>query len=285
MGKRSVRINTNPVAQRYADPGESIIEISAGTAGAGGLLSLRFDEETGLIHLHIYRHERTVVSVGPSSAGELASSPAAGAGVVQGGGDSATSFFYEHAPTSHNPAEETEEEGRMRGARDLANAEEIARREGWSFGWETDDVTSADHSDESDPYPLWVGSLRLDEDDEVSVIDIGGVDFGRDNTPDSDESKNYRRVVEAQLALEYLSGNGITEARRDAFNALTSGQYDNFVLVHTTYDGVPTAAIATTVRDPYVGDDVEIHPIAVFVTPSMFARLTPPDEGLLSAND
>ncbi len=290
MGKRSVRININPVGQRFASPTERIIEFSAGTDGAGGLISLRYGDN-GRISIDIYRHEKTDVRV--SAADELSSSPAVGAGVqaatsgnVDPGDwheDMAAEFFYEHAPTSYRPDAETEEEGRRRGAAEYARAEATARRDGWSFSWDRDpELTSQEFSDETPYYSTWI-CRAFDADDE-QVVSSGGIDFGRDGSPDSDEGKDYRRVIEAQLAYEYTS-NGITPKRREAFEALTSGRHDNFVLIHTTYDGVPTAAIAATVTDPYVGDAVEIHPIAVFVTPAMFERLTPPDEGMHPAND
>lgn len=59
----SVRINTSPVANRYASPDEKIVEFSAGTDGAGGLISFTVRED-GTIRVHVYRHESTTVTVG-----------------------------------------------------------------------------------------------------------------------------------------------------------------------------------------------------------------------------
>lgn len=66
----------------------------------------------------------------------------------------------------------------------------------------------------------------------------------------------------------------ITEAHRDVFNALTSGEYDNFALVSTIFDGEPTATIATVTLDE---GEYLVTPVAVLVTPAMFDRLTGPD--------
>lgn len=54
-----VRVTTNPVANTYAN--ERIIEFSAGTDGAGGLISFVLKDD-GSIHVHVYRQERTVVT-------------------------------------------------------------------------------------------------------------------------------------------------------------------------------------------------------------------------------
>jgi len=58
----------------------------------------------------------------------------------------------------------------------------------------------------------------------------------------------------------------ITDAHRNAFNALTSGDYDNFALFSCFVDGAPAAAIAAVNRD---GDDFTITPLFISVTPEM----------------
>ena len=55
----------------------------------------------------------------------------------------------------------------------------------------------------------------------------------------------------------------ITDAHRDAFNALTSGSYENFTLFSCFVDGAPAAAIAAVNRD---GDEFTITPLFVSVT-------------------
>lgn len=67
----------------------------------------------------------------------------------------------------------------------------------------------------------------------------------------------------------------ITEAHRSLFNALTSGKYDNFALVSTTFDGEPTAAIATVTFD---NGEYLVVPVAVVVTEAMFSRMTGPGD-------
>jgi hypothetical protein len=55
-------INVHPVAAQYASRNERILEFS-GPDGAGGLISLALEND-GTIKVHVYRHERTEVSVG-----------------------------------------------------------------------------------------------------------------------------------------------------------------------------------------------------------------------------
>ena len=108
-------------------------------------------------------------------------------------------FFYENAGVSYDPRKETEEQGRRRGAKSLAKAEKLAHERGYSFHWEQDDITSAEFSDDPNPWAIWRCLVR-DESGEV-VGSLGGVDFGRDGEPWGD---NYRRVVEAELAYEHI---------------------------------------------------------------------------------
>ena len=110
----------------------------------------------------------------------------------------AAAFFYKHAGYSYTPGRETKEQGRRRCARALAAAELAARDAGASFDWDHDpDCTSADFSDADPPWRLWECIAR-DANGNI-FASLGGIDFGRDGTPWSDP---YRRVVEAELALE-----------------------------------------------------------------------------------
>lgn len=118
---------------------------------------------------------------------------------------SAVAFFVKHAGCSYDPLTETPEDGRVRCARELAKAETLARELGYSFRWDVDpDVTSADwigaRSDGGkyrDPWNTWVCDI-IGPDGEF-VDSLGGIDFGRDGEP---WGEAYRRVIEAQLALE-----------------------------------------------------------------------------------
>ena len=65
----------------------------------------------------------------------------------------------------------------------------------------------------------------------------------------------------------------ITEDHRHAFEALTSGRFDNFCLVSGFVDGKPTAAIAAVNVSPPAEDDGEpevlISPLFVWPTAAM----------------
>jgi len=58
----------------------------------------------------------------------------------------------------------------------------------------------------------------------------------------------------------------ITADHRDAFEALTSGDYANFALFSCFVNGEPAAAIVAVNRD---GDGYAITPLFVSVTPSL----------------
>jgi hypothetical protein len=106
-------------------------------------------------------------------------------------------FFYEHAGYSFNPATETEEEGRMAGARALAEAEGRVKAGPYFFTEEPDDQPW----DGDFPYdgPLWHVALLSVEGatGATCVAGIGGVACELDS--------DYMRVVRAELALEHLS--------------------------------------------------------------------------------
>lgn len=110
----------------------------------------------------------------------------------------AVAFFFDKAGRSYNPKTETETQGRMRGAEALAQAEMRARDEGYSFHWIED--TDADRSGVDHESPLWLCMLR-DATGHGVVGSLGGINFGADGEPWGDD---YRRVVEAEMALEYL---------------------------------------------------------------------------------
>jgi hypothetical protein len=58
----------------------------------------------------------------------------------------------------------------------------------------------------------------------------------------------------------------ITSEHRAAFEALTSGDYDNFALFSCFVNGEPAAAIVAVNRD---GDEYRITPLFVSVTGSL----------------
>jgi len=65
----------------------------------------------------------------------------------------------------------------------------------------------------------------------------------------------------------------ITAEHRRAFEALTSGDYGNFVLFSVFVDGAPGAAIVTIDESPPAGEGGEpefvIRPLFVSLTPNM----------------
>jgi hypothetical protein len=58
----------------------------------------------------------------------------------------------------------------------------------------------------------------------------------------------------------------ISRSHRDAFKALTSGQYGNFALFSCFVDGEPAVAIVTVNED---GPGYVVTPLYVSVTPGM----------------
>ena len=109
----------------------------------------------------------------------------------------ALQFHYEHGGYCYDPATERPEDGRARCALAAAGAEAWAKEQGIEFRWE-DDWQVTDHAHEfcADAYPdgnpetceqcsAWLGGECL--------AAIGCVD---------DADDNYRRVIEAELAME-----------------------------------------------------------------------------------
>lgn len=105
---------------------------------------------------------------------------------------------------------------RIKGARALAKAERQARDAGMWFKWEIDPYSSsadwiADNEDggqNCSPWQTWACCVcspcdfpgRLSNLPAVKAS-LGGIDFGRGGEP---WSNPYRRVVEAELAIEVL---------------------------------------------------------------------------------
>lgn len=106
-------------------------------------------------------------------------------------------FFLRHAGLSYNPATETRQQGRAAGARRLAAAERDARALGYRFEWQYDPAGcigggAADCD---------CSTGRAHECMVCLMLDPAGVcrqSLGSVCKP----SRDYRRVVEAELALE-----------------------------------------------------------------------------------
>ena len=114
--------------------------------------------------------------------------------------DAAVAFFYQHGSYSHNPATETEEEGRRRCAEDLAAAERWAQDHDINFGWSEDWGVGSHFEEFGEAYDdgepeTCEQCVALSPEREV-LASLGCID---DATPE------YRRVIEAELASEARS--------------------------------------------------------------------------------
>lgn len=108
-------------------------------------------------------------------------------------------FFYKHAGFSYDPKTQTPEQGKAECAKALADAETLATAHGYSFEWTEDsECSAADFRDDTD-YALWCCIMRNDDGDVVGSL--RGIDFGPGGEP---WGNDYRRVVEAELALEHM---------------------------------------------------------------------------------
>jgi hypothetical protein len=124
----------------------------------------------------------------------------------------AAQFFYKQAGYGYDPKTETKEQGRRRGAKALAEAEAYASREGWDVRWSQDGSMYGqqgdcfDIVDDPDSFgdPLFVGwdAFLVDMDGNV-LGSLGATTFAGSNGGDP-WSDPYRRVVEAELALEAM---------------------------------------------------------------------------------
>jgi hypothetical protein len=91
-------------------------------------------------------------------------------------------FFYKH----NGPD--------LRAARDLARAEKFAAESGWEVDWQYDpEPYQMGDAEETPPSEVMVAALR-DSDNNV-LASLGGI---------GDPDANYRRVVDAELALEAM---------------------------------------------------------------------------------
>lgn len=116
---------------------------------------------------------------------------------------SPVSFFFENAGYSYDPATESPDDGRRRCAESLATAEREAHEGGFFYRWSIDELTdSSDFDDDPESWQLW--QCAMYNADGRIVNSLHGIDFGRDGEPWGD---NYRRVVEAELAVDGLTND------------------------------------------------------------------------------
>lgn len=113
----------------------------------------------------------------------------------------AVAFFYEHAGWSYDPVKETSDEGKLRCAQALADAEAKAASAGVQFRWEQDDITNREHgaihSKKVAEYYLW--QCCAYHEGEV-IGSLSAVDFGADGEP---WGEPYARVVQAEIVSEW----------------------------------------------------------------------------------
>lgn len=113
----------------------------------------------------------------------------------------AVAFFLENAGYSYDPKTETPLQGHKRGAKVLAKAEREAHQRGFFYRWSVDTSTdSSEFDDAPEPWALWQCAM-YNEDGRI-VNSLHAIDFGRGGEPWGD---NYRRVVEAELAIDGLT--------------------------------------------------------------------------------
>lgn len=122
-------------------------------------------------------------------------------------------FFYDHGGYSYKPGAETQEQGRIRCARELAVAETRAKDAGFEYEW-SDDWAVGSHKEYfgkgsayEDGEPSTCESCVLRNEDGDVLASLGCID---------DADADYRRVVEAELADEAF-------ARIDKENAREAG--------------------------------------------------------------
>jgi hypothetical protein len=101
-------------------------------------------------------------------------------------------FFYDHGGYNWESGRETEEQGRIRCAKQSARAERKALDEGLRFVW--DSCPDSDHSYlEQEPDTCEMCAC-IDQEGNV-LASLGCID---------DAEESYRRVIESELAIEAL---------------------------------------------------------------------------------
>ncbi len=108
-------------------------------------------------------------------------------------------FFLKHGACSYTPGKETKRQGYARQARQLAKAERDARALGYAFEW-SDDRSIGSHVWEfgeksSSEEPTTCERCVMRDSAGKVAQSLGCID---------DASREYRRVIEAELALEEL---------------------------------------------------------------------------------
>lgn len=112
--------------------------------------------------------------------------------------DPAVRFFYEHAGYASSPGE-TKHTAKLRNAKALADAEEYAQEHDWTYEWEEDRFGADTLGEGDDPEEIEVLTVVLKDEHGDVLASLGGVQFLKRG---GHASRDYGRVVEAELALE-----------------------------------------------------------------------------------
>lgn len=112
-------------------------------------------------------------------------------------------FFKSHAGFSVR-SDETTEQGADRSARELAQAEEYAKREDWTFSWEDDWSLGMSHADYYGPGSVYENQDREPHSCESCILRDRHGDILASLGCVDDADQDYHRVVEAELALEAM---------------------------------------------------------------------------------
>lgn len=101
-------------------------------------------------------------------------------------------FFFQHGGYSYDPKVETRAQGRRSSAVAHADAEAWAKRAGITFVWEWDE----------EPYQMGDAETKAPSEVLGCVVRYSTGTIGPSLWGIGDPDENYRRVVEAELALE-----------------------------------------------------------------------------------
>lgn len=115
-------------------------------------------------------------------------------------------FFFENAGWSYEPKKESAQAGRIRCAKDLAHAEQVAEQLNWSYLWDWD---NDDYQGSLGDHEYWCNleARGVSHEHEILWCQLRDAE---DNVLESlggiiDPDTQYRRVIEAELADEALS--------------------------------------------------------------------------------
>jgi hypothetical protein len=153
-------------------------------------------------------------------------------------------FFYDNAGSSYDPLHETEEQGRERGAKALARAAEQARELDWQYTWEPDVIEPFKDGVECEACVLYDANSEI-------LASLHGIDGA---TPE------YRRVVEAELALEALGYSVNPVDQKYIVWSLDPEEDQTFVDIHRAASPEAAAKIVERER-PYATLDGAAGPM------------------------